>query len=120
MKKILKIIVNTIHKLLVYFMFFGVFLPKKYLLYFIIVLPFVHIHWQFNNHKCILTELEYYLDGKPPPPTVDKQETYPFMKDTFSELGMNLTDQEIYYVIMYGYTFVWIIGMIRYFTPLKR
>jgi hypothetical protein len=120
MRKFIKIIINIIHKLLVYFMFFGVLLPEKYLLYFVITWPFIYIHWQLNNNRCILTELEYYLDNKPYPPTIDKDHDYPFMKSVLGDFGISMDDENIHYGVMYGLTILWIIGMIRYFKLYKK
>lgn len=115
MRKLLKMLLNLIHKLLVYFMVFGVLLPEKYIFYFVITWPCIYLHWQLNNNRCILTELEYYLDNKPYPPTVDKDHDYPFIKSALKDFGVSADDIEIHYGIMYGFTILWIIGMIRYF-----
>ena len=61
MKESLIFIVSTFHKLLVYFMVFGCLLPPQYLWIHLLFWPIVLIHWQFNDGKCCLTQLELYL-----------------------------------------------------------
>lgn len=119
MRKFLKKVVYLIHKLFVYFLIFGAFLPEKYLFYYIIAWPITYIHWQINNNRCILTQLEYALDDKPYPPTVDKDNDSPFMKTIFDELNIKASNSEIHYTIVYGNTIFWLIGVIRYFRLYK-
>ena len=57
-------IVRFSHLLLLFVLIFGVFLPGKYLIYFLFLLPAIYIHWYFNDNKCMLTELESHFDQK--------------------------------------------------------
>ena len=41
----------------------GVFLPSKYLIYYLCLLPAMYIHWGFNDNRCMLTELESHFDN---------------------------------------------------------
>ncbi len=114
LKKILKTIIIIIHNLIVYFMAFGVLMPDGLLSLFIITWPSVYLHWQFNNNRCILTELEYYLDNKPYPPTVDDDHDYVYIKKMLTDLNIKLSNNSIHYSILYGFTIFWIVGCIRY------
>ena len=114
MKEILKTILVFIHKLIVYFMAFGFLLPHGFLLYFLLTWPLVYLHWQFNNNRCVLTELEYYLDDTPYPPTVDKDHNNPFVMKLLNDFGIHLSDSQVHYGIMYGFTVSWMIGAFRY------
>lgn len=118
MKKILKVVVHLIHKLFLFFIIFGVFLPEKYLFYYIITFPIVYIHWKLNNNYCILTQLEYMIDNKPYPPTIDKN--HPFIKSIFDELNIKISSSELHNTILYGYNILWLIGIIRYFRLYKK
>jgi hypothetical protein len=57
-------IVKFIHILVVFILLFGVFLPSKYLIYYIFLWPAIYIHWYFNDNQCMLSEIEYNLDEK--------------------------------------------------------
>lgn len=119
MRKIIKIMLISIHKLLVYFMFFGVFLPERLLIYFLITWPLIYLHWQLNNNRCILTELEYFIDNKPYPPTVDKDHDYPFMRSVLADFNIKVPDEQIHYGVLFGLTAIWIVGVVRYFRVYK-
>jgi len=118
-RKFFKKVVYLIHKLFVYFLILGAFLPKKYLFYYIIAWPITYIHWQFNKQRCILTQLEYFIDNKAFPPKVYEDNDFPFMKSIFDELNIKMSNSEIHYMVMYGNTIFWLIGVIRYFRLYK-
>ena len=119
MRNFLKKVVYLIHKLFVYFLILGVFLPEKYLFLYIIAWPLTYIHWQFNGQRCILTQLEYFLDNKSIPPKIDEDPDAPFMKSILSEIGIKMSDSEIHYTVCYSNTILWSIGVIRYFRLYK-
>jgi hypothetical protein len=108
------------HKLFVCFMFCGFLVPEKFLFYFIIIWPCVYLHWQFNDGRCVLTELQYYLDNKPFPPKVYKSNNYPFMRKMLSDININLSNSQLHYAIIYGYTISCLIGVIRYIKYLNK
>ena len=56
--------VHVFHRVIVYITIFGFLLPKKYLLYHLLLFPIMLVHWILNDNKCILTELEVKLSGK--------------------------------------------------------
>jgi|LakMenEpi03Aug12_release.lakeMendotaPanAssembly.Ray.scaffolds.fasta_scaffold1713252_2 hypothetical protein len=115
LKTILKKILIIIHNLIVYFMAIGFLMPDFLLSFYIITWPSVYLHWQFNNNRCILTELEYYLDNKPYPPTVDADHDYIYISKMLRDLNIKMSNDKIHYSIVYGFTIFWIIGCIRYF-----
>ena len=119
MRKFFKKVVYFIHKLFVYFLVLGVFLPEKYLFYYIIAWPITYIHWQFNDNRCILTELEYFLDDKPYPPTINKDHDFPFIKSILEKLNIKMSNSELHYTSIYCNTILWLIGVIRYFRLYK-
>ena len=120
MKKILKLAIILVHKIIVFSMIFGFLIPKKYLLFFIILWPSVYLSWQLNNNKCILTEIEYYLDNKKYSPSVTEDHDYPFIRRMLSNININLTNQKIlsnkhiHYIIVLLLTLLWFIGLVKY------
>jgi hypothetical protein len=60
---ILSKLVKFFHYAYMLTLIFGIFLPSKYLIYFLCLLPAIYIHWYFNNNKCMLAELESSLDN---------------------------------------------------------
>ena len=111
-------ILNLTHKIILYFMLFGFILPQKYIWIHAITWPIVYTHWLTNDGNCVLTEYEYKLKGKEIGKNNNLHE-YPFMRQTFSEVGVNLTDEQIdKYVIKY-ITIVWVISVIRFYLYAK-
>lgn len=115
MRKILKLITVLIHKFIVYFMVLGVASPKKILIFFTLTWPLVYLSWQINNNKCILTEIEYYLDNNSlPPPSATDDHDYPFIRNMIGDYNMSLTNKQIHYCIMALLTLIWLVGVVRY------
>ena len=111
-RQILKNIVIFIHILVSIFMVIGFLFPTKFLFYFLFLWPAVYLHWQINDNRCILSDLEYYIDGKTPPPGNNYE--FPNTQKKLAELGIKLQHMDIYYFFMYGLSTFWIIGLIRY------
>lgn len=118
MKDSLIFIVNTFHKLLVYFMIFGCFLPPKYLWIHLFFWPIVYLHWQFNDGKCCLTELELYLKNVKDAPTADKDygEEHYFIKKILADYNINLTSEEMHKGTLTLLTVSWLVSLIRFLT----
>ena len=116
MNNILIFLLTTFHKLLVYFMFFGCILPPKYLPLHIALWPIVYVHWQFNNNKCILTELELKMRGIKKIPSVenDHGSDYYFMKKILSDMNISLTDHQMKYMTYILFTVSWLVSIKRY------
>jgi hypothetical protein len=121
MKKILKLAIILIHKIIVFFMISGFLIPKKYLFFYVIMWPSVYLSWQLNNNKCILTQIEYYLDNNKFPPLVQDDHDYPFIRRMIKNISPKLanqkilTNKQIHYIIVLSLTILWFIGVIRYF-----
>lgn len=106
--------IQIIHKIIVYFMLFGFLLPINFVYIHSITWPIVYLHWKFNNDKCILTEMEYKLKNIEYNhiPKTSEDHDFPFMRKLFSELGINLNNQQIDKFIIKYLTIVWIISII--------
>jgi hypothetical protein len=113
-RKILARLVKIIHQLIVYFCVLGVFLPSKYLIYYIPIWPLIYLHWQFNSNKCILTELQYWLEFKSSTPTIDLDHNFPFIRSISGNLFKNISNKNLHNFIIRSITLLWIIGVIRY------
>jgi len=61
----LALLIHITHRIIVYITLFGFILPKKYLKYHLFMWPIILLHWLTNNNRCILTELEEKITGKP-------------------------------------------------------
>lgn len=111
-------IIVILHKLLVYFMFFGCFLPAKYLPFHLVAWPLVYLHWIMNNNKCALTQLELKLrtGDSNNAPTVDKDHDgdYYFMKKLLADFNLELRDDQMASFTYGIFTVSWIISLIRY------
>lgn len=103
-------ILILIHKLFVFFIFFGFLLPRKYLLLHFFTYPILKLHWFLNNNKCFLTELHNN--------NVEARD-YPFMRQLFSDLGLKLTNKQVEYFTDYGFIFSWLITFFRLFIIKK-
>lgn len=118
-RQLLKKIVIFTHILVALFMAIGFLFPSNFLFYFLFLWPGIYLQWQINNNRCILTDLEYYLDGKTPPPGNNYE--FPFIKKQLANLNIQLkNDMQIYYFLIYGLTVFWIIGFIRYMYNRKN
>lgn len=115
-KTVLLNLVKLVHNLIVLFVVFGAFCPKKYLKYFLFVWPIIFIHWQMNSNRCVLTELEYWIENKPYPVSISLQSDppYPFIRRITGKLFDGFTDGQLHKFILGLFTFLWIIGLIRY------
>ena len=114
----LAILVHIFHRIQVYLTVFGFLLPKKLLIFHLLIWPSMIIHWIFNDNKCILTELEVELSGKS-----WGESQAEFSTKLLRTLGFNLNSEDIYfnmqcdritniYIILYSIS--WVISLIRY------
>lgn len=74
---------------------FGCFLPAKYLPFHLLAWPIVYLHWQFNNNRCILTQLEIEISNKEAPDVRDHVDDYYFMKIIILEFGLELSNKQL-------------------------
>jgi len=120
--KILILLLEIIHRILVYFMLFGFILPIKFLYIHIFAWPLVYLHWQLNNDRCILTEWEYKLKGIEYKyiPTSSEDHDWPFMRKALSILNINLTNKQMDKYIKKYLTIAWLISLIILFMHYKK
>ena len=112
-KKVLKPIVRIIHLFLIFFLFAGAFMPKKYLLLFIFAWPLLYLHWKTNNNRCICTQIECWLDEQSY--CLDQYEDFPFMTLLLDFLNIEIKGNKTkYYIFCTILTFFWLIGMYRF------
>ncbi len=118
-KRNLSLVIHFFHKLFVYFIVFGFLLPKKYLIYHLIVWPLVWLHWKTNNNYCFLTQLESKLNGKESPNVIEAHANSgdtEFMKRLFNNMGIVMPIERIHLLTRILFTTSWIISSNRYFT----
>ena len=112
LKNILIKLLVLLHVLILLFMIFGFLLPSKYLIIYVLCWPSIYLHWQLNNNNCYLTELQYKLENKPLQVTTENN--YPFVKGVLNNIGIKMNDNNIHKLVIYGITFLWLIGFIRF------
>jgi len=114
-KILLLSLVKFVHNLIILFVVLGSFLPKKYLIYFLFAWPTIFIHWQTNSNKCVLTELEFWIENKPyPANTIDTDPAYPFIRKITGKMFDSFSDNQLHKFILGLFTLLWVIGLIRY------
>jgi hypothetical protein len=117
MTNILLISIVIIHKILVYFMFLGFLLPKKYLPFHLLVWPIVYTHWQFNDNKCILTQIELKIkngsEKDAPSVDADHGSDYYFIKKILADFNIELTNRGMSNLTYSLFTIAWLISFIR-------
>lgn len=118
--KILLYFIKIFHQFIVYFIVLGVFLPSKYLIYYIPFWPLVYLHWKFNSNRCFLTELEYWIESKPFPSTVNNDHNYPFIRSMTGKLFDKLTNDQLHQLVITLFTLTWFIGLIRYYFYITK
>jgi len=112
LKNILIKLLVFLHVLILLFIIFGFLLPSKYLIIYVLFWPLIYLHWQLNNNNCYLTELQYKLENKPLQVTTENN--YPFVKGVLNNIGIKMNDNNIHKLVIYGITFLWLIGFIRF------
>lgn len=114
MNIILGNLIGILHGIFVFLMMFGFVLPGSLLKYYLLLWPLTWLHWQINDDKCILTELEYKLKGKTEIPKSKSDHNYPFMRKLYSMFNINLTDNEIHMFIITKINILWLFGALRF------
>ena len=113
-KNMLSKLIRLVHQLLIYFILLGVFLPNKYLFFYLITWPLIYLHWQFNSNKCALTQLEYWIQSIPYPKSTNSNNTYPFVRSISGNLFTNTSNDLMHKIIISCFTLFWFVGLIRY------
>ena len=102
-------IVYFIHVMLICFVWIGFMLPKKYLIYYLIVLPIMFIYWQLNDNRCIFSQIENKIRGRTTTPNV-----YQYFSILLSKHGINVSYKTTKTIIVYGISICWLIAFFRY------
>ena len=119
MRELLADILKIIHRIIVIFVVIGCTLPKKFLIYHIILFPGLLIHWKTNNNYCILTQIENNLRNKKTTKTVneDHDQAVSFMKPFFKDIfNIDLDIETCDKLTIVMFTISWLISFIRYFS----
>ena len=103
-------IVLFIHIIGIIILLFGFMLPRKYLLYHLMILPFVFLNWLIDNNNCILTKLECTLRGE------EKKQSNAFISNTLQYLNLNVTEENIDNNIHIIFIIPWLISCIRLYN----
>ena len=85
-------------------------LPMPFLPYYMCSIPLMLLQWQFNGHKCILTQIEHNLLHKPPPPTI-----YLYYARLLNRYGINISTETTQKIIVYGCLGLLFVALFRYF-----
>ena len=102
-------LLQFIHILGLLILLFGFMLPKKYLKYYILLLPIVFISWLINNNICILTYYEYKLRNK----NIENNCSSPFIYNTLKFMNINITQNQIDNNIHIIFIIPWVIAILR-------
>ena len=115
MNKIILYLVILLHKLIVYFTIFGWLMPIKYVKMHLLCFPLILIHWQLNDNKCILTQLEHHLKNVAnESPTVDKDhEISDFNIRLLKQFGFNTNLKNIHKYIIIFISICWLISLYK-------
>jgi hypothetical protein len=79
-------VINVVHYIVVFLLWFGCFFPKRFLMCHIILIVVVQLHFVVTNNRCILTVWEDSLRGVPS--SYDTSDS-PFLRGILTSLGIN-------------------------------
>jgi len=117
-------LVRIIHLLLLFTLIFGVFLPNKYLIYYLFLLPAIYVHWFFNDNKCMLTELESQFDQKHVNLNNHEEVRHYKYIDIFEilkKINIHFDSTDSFNSYLYNIFFIcWVVGLIRFFNYYKK
>ena len=113
-------IIHIFHKIFVYIVIFGCFLPYKYLVYHQFLWPIIYIHWKTNKNKCMITQLESYLKNTEAP-TVNKHDgnDAKFITKFFRDWGIHLKPRDLHKLTMLIFVVSLIITLVRLYIIKK-
>jgi len=100
-------IILLIHIIGIIILLFGFMLPRKYLLYYLMILPLVFLNWLIDNNNCVLTKLECMLRDE------KQEQSNAFISDTLQYLNFNVTKENIDNNIHIIFIIPWLIACIR-------
>ena len=121
---ILSRLVRYIHIALLFILIFGVFLPGKYLIYYLILWPAVIIHWSFNDNKCMLTELESQLNENHVNMNINDEiihYKYLAIFKNFKKINIYFDSIDKFASYLHAiYMICWLVGFIRFLNYHKK
>ena len=98
MKLILAKFVFFLHLSTIAFLVFGCLLPRNFLVVHMISIPIVILQWWLNADQCILTQIQYWLEGR----TLVRGEGGTFVKTLFASMGLQPSRTQLI-MIVYGF-----------------
>jgi hypothetical protein len=113
-KKIMSWFLKVMHLILGTFLVWGAFISKKYLIYFLFLLPVIYLHWLTNNNNCVLTELELCLDSNPN--CINNGENFEILGYILNYMNIDVPhkpDRQIIFCAVVS--FFWVVGLYRYY-----
>ena len=121
---ILSKLVRFFHYAYMLTLIFGIFLPSKYLIYYLFLLPAIYIHWYFNNNQCMLAELESSLDNNYLNINNHEEVRYYQINNIFKTLkkiNIYLYDGNLFISTLLNISIVcWVIGFIRFIIYYRK
>ena len=97
-RRILAKIVFWLHISAILFLVFGCLFPRAFLLFHIVSIPIVIVQWWFNGDQCVLTQIQYWLEGRP----IEKGEEGTFVKALLEKVGLQPSRTQTL-LIVYGF-----------------
>jgi len=97
-------LINLIHVILIFFISISIFIPlHKFKKNILLILLFILFHHITNNGKCGLTQLEYYITGKPHSHGFIYRLLKPFLKIDEKYINNKLYLLHLLYIIILTY-----------------
>ena len=122
--KLIANVIKIIHYIIMFTLLLGVFLPSKYLIYYIFLWPAVYFHWYFNDNKCMLTELESHFDTKYPNVNIHEEvihHKYVEIFENFKKLNIYLDNIDLFTSRVYNIVIIfWVVSFIRLLNHYKK
>jgi len=111
MKSVLLKIVRFIHSIIGVIMCWGCLLPQQFLYIPVLAFPLVYLQYQFNEYRCILSDLQIYLGDK----DMRLDSEWPAIRSSISKItdDSKISDTQIK-MGMYGiWILVWSVALYR-------
>ena len=110
MKSVLLKIVRFVHQVIGFFIMFGCFLPHPFVLCTIFGFPLAYLQYQFNDNRCVITDLQRYLGDT----EIDTGTDWPDVRTYFSRFGISKVSDKQIEIVMYTIWFTgWCIALAR-------
>lgn len=103
--------VYVIHMLCILILVFGFVLPKPFLPFLLVFIPATIIQWMFNTNQCVLTQLQYKLEGR----EIAPNEEGTFIRELFRRFSFEPTPQLMVWIIYGVMAINWSLSAYRLF-----